>query len=282
MIEACLLLALTARAVAEVPCPSATLPAYAHNDYENPRPLADALRLGYRGVEADIFLVEGELRVAHNRKHTKAGRTLQALYLDPLREVVARCGRVCTDSRPFLLNIEIKESSQAAYDTLCAVLGRYPEVLSSIDHGVNRPGAVETILVGWHPPLAEMEREPVRFASVQLRVQAPRIVADSSAVIRMVSLDYGKKVAWSGRARMPARGRAWLAALVGAKSAGAGRIARVYNVPPRPEIYRVLRVHSSPVSYCGDIFIAEHGHSGAALVLDDHAGAIDRIHYAGD
>ena len=46
-------------------CPRGTLPAYAHNDYINTRPLHDALSLGYKGVEADVFLVEGVLRLGH-------------------------------------------------------------------------------------------------------------------------------------------------------------------------------------------------------------------------
>ena len=45
--------------------PDTLLPAYAHNDYRNARPLLDALELGFRGVEVDYFLVDTELRVGH-------------------------------------------------------------------------------------------------------------------------------------------------------------------------------------------------------------------------
>ena len=69
--------------------------AHAHNDYEHTRPLLDALDHGFCGVEADIYLVSGKLLVAHDRKDAKPERTLQALYLDPLRErVKANGGRV--------------------------------------------------------------------------------------------------------------------------------------------------------------------------------------------
>lgn len=34
--------------------------AQAHNDYYHPRPLRDALELGFASVEADVFLVDGE------------------------------------------------------------------------------------------------------------------------------------------------------------------------------------------------------------------------------
>ena len=236
----CLLLVVASGVAAEAPCPAPGLPAYAHNDYDNPQPLFDALRLGYRGVEADVFLVEGELRVAHDRKLARSGRTLQSLYLDPLREIVGRCGRVCPDSAPFLLNVEIKEASPATFDSLISLLRRYSEILSGVAHGVERSKAVEVVLVGWHPPLPDLEGEPLRLVRVQLELVERSMVVDSSAVVRLVSLNYGKTIRWSGRAPLPASSRAWLEVLQRAKHTTPGRIARVYNVPPRSEIYRLL------------------------------------------
>src|SRR5438046_202094 len=60
--------------------------AHAHNDYEHKRPLLDALDHGFCSVEADIFLVDGALLVGHTRLDLKPGRTLEALYLEPLRQ----------------------------------------------------------------------------------------------------------------------------------------------------------------------------------------------------
>src|SRR3954470_14608888 len=65
---------------------------HAHNDYEHKRPLFDALDHGFCSVEADIYLVNGQLLVAHDRSQVKPDRTLQSLYLDPLRERVRRNG----------------------------------------------------------------------------------------------------------------------------------------------------------------------------------------------
>src|SRR5258708_22839685 len=61
---------------------------HAHNDYEHKRPLLDALDHGFCSVEADIYLVDGQLLVAHMRKDVKPTRTLEKLYLEPLRERV--------------------------------------------------------------------------------------------------------------------------------------------------------------------------------------------------
>ena len=46
--------------------------AHSHNDYSRPRPLLDALDAGFCSVEADIFLVDGELLVAHPRQASGA------------------------------------------------------------------------------------------------------------------------------------------------------------------------------------------------------------------
>lgn len=62
--------------------------AHAHNDYLHPRPLYDALAHGFTSVEADVFLVDGELLVAHDPAGLDPRRTLAALYLDPLRALV--------------------------------------------------------------------------------------------------------------------------------------------------------------------------------------------------
>src|SRR5918996_24410 len=62
--------------------------AHAHNDYEHERPLLDALDHGFTSVEADIYLVDGELRVGHDPEDLRPGRTLQSLYLDPLAQRV--------------------------------------------------------------------------------------------------------------------------------------------------------------------------------------------------
>ena len=51
--------------------------AHAHNDYEHDRPLFDALEHGFTSVEADVWLVDGELLVAHDLEDVKAGVTLE-------------------------------------------------------------------------------------------------------------------------------------------------------------------------------------------------------------
>jgi hypothetical protein len=94
--------------------PRPLIAAHAHNDYEHPRPLFDALACGFASIEADIHLVDGRLLVAHDRKSVKPERTLEALYLDPLRaRVRENGGRVYRDGPTITLLVDVKSEAVA-------------------------------------------------------------------------------------------------------------------------------------------------------------------------
>lgn len=59
-------------------------PIHSHNDYDRDIPLFRALSVGCTGVEADIWLINNDLQVAHTRRALKPARTLQSLYLNPI------------------------------------------------------------------------------------------------------------------------------------------------------------------------------------------------------
>src|ERR1051325_3525686 len=93
--------------------------AHAHNDYEHKRPLLDALERGFCSFEADIHLVNGQLGVAHDRSQVKTNRTLQSLYLDPLRERVRKNGgRVYAGGPECTLLIDFKSDWRTMYPEL--------------------------------------------------------------------------------------------------------------------------------------------------------------------
>lgn len=226
----------------EPPCAvGPPIPAYAHNDYENPRPLFDALALGYQGVEADFHLVRGALLVAHDRRRVVPERTLEALYLAPLRAWILRCGGLLPDGRPFLLNIEAKTAGVESYRALMRLLRRYRDILSVIRDGRERPGPIQVVLVGWHPPLDALRAERERLVGVQWRVDGRERVPDAPAhLIRLVSVDYGKVTDWDGTGTPPPAIRTMVTRLLEARDAAPGRRARAHNVPVRLPIYRYL------------------------------------------
>lgn len=127
--------------------------AHAHNDYAHPRPLLDALEQGFLSVEVDVFLVDGEFRVGHNRAELKPGRTLESLYLDPLAERVRRNkGRVCPGRSggggTLALMIDLKEDGARLEPELVRHLAKYRRMLSDRTGSTVNARAVQVILSG--------------------------------------------------------------------------------------------------------------------------------------
>ena len=144
-----LLLINRSAARSQVVLPSALVNAHAHNDYTHKRPLFDALEQGFCSVEADIYLVDGQLLVAHDRRDVKPERTLQALYLDPLRAQARKNrGRIYRDSPVFYLMIDVKADAEATYAALRDVLKNYADVLSEFGAKRLRKRAVTVVISG--------------------------------------------------------------------------------------------------------------------------------------
>lgn len=123
--------------------------AHAHNDYEHPRPLLDALDQGFMSVEADIFLVDGELRVGHNPEDLKPGRTLEKLYLDPLAER-AKKYRTGVYEEPGVLTllIDIKAEGEKVQAELKKRLPKYGFMLNERHGSTVEARAVQIVLSG--------------------------------------------------------------------------------------------------------------------------------------
>lgn len=212
--------------------------AHAHNDYEHPRPLLDALEQGFCSVEADIFLVEDRLLVAHTLANTTPTRTLEALYLDPLRERVRRhAGRVYPSGPEFTLLIDIKSDAERTYGALKAVLERYRGMLTEYVDSATRTNAVTVILSG-NRPLATLAKEPIRLAALDGRLEDLQR-NPSAALVPWVSDNWSTSFAWRGRAPLPADQRERLLRLV-RQAHDQGRRIRFWGVPDQEVAWNML------------------------------------------
>lgn len=118
---------------------------HAHNDYEHERPLFDALDQRFYSVEADIWLVDGDLLVAHDKGQYKG--SLKELYLDPLQQRVDRLGSAHGDGNEFYLWIDIKDDRDELIGLLHEVLADYSMLTTFTDEKINQ-GRVTVILTG--------------------------------------------------------------------------------------------------------------------------------------
>ena len=107
--------------------------AHSHNDYEQMHPFWSAWNAGFGSIEADIFLVNGKLLVAHSKEELKLNRSLDSLYLQPLQSVIKKNnGSPYADKKRALqLLIDIKMDSVNTLNKLVDILKQYPEIINN-------------------------------------------------------------------------------------------------------------------------------------------------------
>ena len=176
--------------------------AHAHNDYEHQRPLLDALEQGFCSVEADVWLSKDALLVAHTPFGLKPERTIQKLYLDPLRErVKANGGKVHRDGPQFYLLIDVKTEVKTTYAELAKVLEGYSDILSVYREGKSEAKAVTVVISGNCDRDAVM-KQAVRYAAIDGR-PADLDSDASTALIPWVSASWTSQFKWDGTGAMP-------------------------------------------------------------------------------
>lgn len=214
--------------------------AHAHNDYNHARPLLDALAHGFGSVEADVFLKDGRLLIGHTALELRPERTLEKLYLTPLRERArTNGGRVYPGwKRPFFLLIDIKTEAKTTYAALDKALAGYADILSATIENKFEPKAVVVIISG-NRPVEMMTEQKVRYAGIDGRLSD----LDSKAppdLLPWISDRWGAHFRWQGKGDMPANERAKLRLLV-VKAHQKGRQVRFWATPEDEAVWKELR-----------------------------------------
>ena len=212
--------------------------AHAHNDYHHKRPLLDALANGFCSVEADVFLVNGKLLVAHSRFELHKERTLEKLYLEPLaRRVKANSGRVYKTKAPFWLMIDFKNDGAATYAMLNKLLARYQFMLTRFTGESTRQGAV-TIVISGDRPRATMAGDTERRAGYDGRL-SDLDAKVSPRFMPWISDSWRSHFGWRGKGGLPAEEKAKLESIVSSAHAN-GQLVRFWAAPDNPAGWAAL------------------------------------------
>jgi hypothetical protein len=209
--------------------------AHAHNDYEHARPLFDALDHGFCSVEADIWLTPKGLQIGHDKKDLKPGRTLESLYLDPLRErVKMNGGRVYKGGPEFYLLIDVKTDAEAPYAALAKTLINYRDILTD---NLSTQKGVTAILSG-NRAFDAVAREPVRFVGIDGR---PENLDDNSPAVLYpwISGNWQLSFKWKGEGPIPADEKQKLNDMV-KRAHEQGRKIRFWNTAEKPAMWKEL------------------------------------------
>ncbi|WP_420147211.1 histidinol-phosphatase [Spirosoma sp.] len=220
-----------------VPLPNA----HAHNDYEQSRPLWDALDNGFTSVEADVHLINDTLYVAHNRPaFPNPASTLENLYLKPLAERIQQNkGQVMAGyDGPFYLMIDVKTDADSTYRALEKLLQRYQSLLATGKRSKNQKGDVLIVLSG------------NRSVSAATKMKSRYVLLDgramdlgkgyAPAVMPLISDAYDNQLSWRGKGDMPAGEFQKLKQLV-ERVHREGKKLRLWNSPEDPVVWAKLR-----------------------------------------
>lgn len=225
--------------------------AHAHNDYEHKRPLLDALDHGFCSVEADIYLVDGQLLVAHDRDKVKPERTLQALYLDPLRERVGKNrGRVHLNGPEFTLLIDLKSDWKITYPALRQVLVNYADMLSTFRDGAKRTNAVMIIISGSRDRKM-FDGEATRYAAFDGEL-SDLDAYPSADFAPWISARWGGSFSWRGAGAMPDTEMEKLRDIVNRAHKQRRRV-RFWGAPDNPNSWQTLRTAGVDVINTDDL-----------------------------
>jgi hypothetical protein len=237
-----MLLAATFASVAANGAPQSVTPlsnAHAHNDYAHIHPLFDALDNGFTSVEADVYTVGSSLLVGHDRESLKPERTLESLYLAPLAERVRQNGgHVYPSATRFFLLIDIKDDPRQTYRELQKLLSKHSDMLTTVEAGKVRPGAVTVVLTGNRP---QIERGESRVRTAALDGRLSDLSSHAPAhLMPMISDNWTKQFQWNGDGPMPEGERDKLREIV-KKAHASGRVVRFWATPENEAVWRELR-----------------------------------------
>jgi hypothetical protein len=212
--------------------------AHAHNDYEHKRPLLDALNQGFCSVEADVYLIGGQLLVAHDRDKVAPERTLQALYLDPLRQRARHNGgRIYRNGPTMTLLVDIKSEAEATYAALRDQLKAYSDIVTTFSPDNTETRAL-TVIVSGNRPRKTMAEEPIRYAALDGRLDDLN-AGESKHFIPLISDNWSQLFKWRGLGPFPADEQTRLQQIV-EKAHRQGRRVRFWAAPDQALGWRAL------------------------------------------
>ncbi len=213
--------------------------AHSHNDYEQSRPLFEALESGFGSVEADVFLVQGRLLIGHSVQSLKPHRTLESMYLDPLRAWFKAHPDSSQRRKPLQLLVDVKTEANSTWIALHSVFTNYSDLLTRFESTNTIKQSVMVVISG-NRSVELMQQQQPRYAAYDGRLEdltapTPR----TSAFMPLVSGAWPSFFKWRGHGEFPELERKQLQAWV-LLTHQQGRTLRFWGAPDELNTWREL------------------------------------------
>lgn len=199
-----------------------TLNAHSHNDYEKEKPFWAAWEEGFGSIEADVFLVNDRIVVAHDTSQLKRNWSFDSLYLKPLAKCIENNkGAVYRDKKKTLqLLIDLKTPADPLLPKLISQIQQYPSLVNNPSLKVvitgSRPAPeLYTSFPGWVYFDGELS---VSYTDAQLKR------------IEMLSDNFANYSTWKGAGRISAAELETVQAAI-KKAHAANKKVRFWNAP---------------------------------------------------
>ena len=167
---------------------------HSHNDYVRTVPFWEAYSQHCASIEADVFLQDGEILVAHNREDLKADFSLRKVYIEPIVSLFRGNGGHMWENSSDRLILMVDLKAADAMPGLVTILEEYPDVFGS-------PEGVQVVVSGDVIKPEEFDQYPSfiyfdgRFTDNYTPEQLSRV-----GMISADFRDFARK--WNGKGRM--------------------------------------------------------------------------------
>lgn len=203
---------------------------HSHNDYEQKEPFYAAYNLGFDSIEADLYIKNGKLYVAHDWKNIDRKRTFKNLYWKPLMaKIKANKGYAYPDKKELYLLLDLKKDGKQ----ILAVLDKlFKHHRKDLKH-------VHITISGDMPKPEEFEQyDKLMFFDGRRNTQYSEKAYERVDMVSASFLDFGKY--WPGKQEMPEETYQNIRAFVMANHAKGKRV-RIWGTPNTTLAFETLK-----------------------------------------
>lgn len=163
---------------------------HSHNDYNHTIPFWDAYSNGAGSIEADIFLKDNNLFVAHDKEGIIIFRTLEDLYLKPLETAFKMNYK---KENKLVLLIDIKTDAEPTLNKLISILKKYETIIKNKD--------IKIVISGNRPASETYTKYPDFILFDYQEIEKP-LSKENWEKVAMISADFKKYSVWNGLGRL--------------------------------------------------------------------------------
>lgn len=210
---------------------------FAHNDYQKPQPLTQALAAQADFIEADVFLRNGKLVIAHLPEEADtATQTVENLYIKPVIALFLKNqGRISPDRRyATTLVFDIKDRMEEVLPKLLPMLENN---LAAFSRALS-PLAVRVVISGNRPRAEHM----LDYPTYLFFDGRPSELYDEETAKRvaLISDNFRSYARWDGTGDVPDDDKAKLKRII-KRAHETGCPVRFWNAPDSPDAWKKLR-----------------------------------------